>query len=146
MRIAGEWLTFDDGITRPIVRVRIIRVGGRSHRERFLIDTGADRTVLSAGILSESGIAVEAPPVGSALRGIGGDTAMVLVATTLAFARDDGGAVRMQGRFAGFTNLRATDVSILGRDVLDQFDVIVSRRRDQVLLLTANHRYGVTPS
>jgi hypothetical protein len=35
-------------------------------------------------------------------------------------------------------------VSILGRDVLDNFDVIVSRRRDEVLLLAPNHRYEVS--
>jgi hypothetical protein len=30
---------------------------------------------------------------------------------------------------------------ILGRDILDHFDVIVSRRRDQVLLVAGNHHY-----
>jgi hypothetical protein len=30
-------------------------------------------------------------------------------------------------------------MSIIGRDVLDHFDVIVSRRRREVLLLTTNH-------
>ena len=37
----------------------------------------------------------------------------------------------------------ATDLSILGRDVLDNFDVLLSRRRGQVLLLAPNHQYQV---
>jgi hypothetical protein len=30
--------------------------------------------------------------------------------------------------------------------VLDNFDVILSRRRDEVLLLAGNHRYQVSPA
>jgi hypothetical protein len=146
MLIAGEWLTADDGVTRPIVRARVGGVAGQVHRERFLIDTGADRTVLGAAILAQLGLPAEAPPPGTALRGIGGDTGMVLVATTLGFARDDGGTALVRGRFAAFTDPHAIDVSILGRDVLDHFDVIVSRRRDEVLLLASSHRYSVTPA
>ena len=37
----------------------------------------------------------------------------------------------------------ATDLSILGRDVLNHFDVILSRRNNEVLLLAPNHRYRV---
>jgi len=37
----------------------------------------------------------------------------------------------------------ATDLTILGRDVLDSFDVITSRRRNAVLLLADNHQYKV---
>jgi hypothetical protein len=43
------------------------------------------------------------------------------------------------------TDLTATDLSILGRDVLTLFDVILNRRRGEVLLLAANHRYRVEP-
>ena len=37
------------------------------------------------------------------------------------------------------------DLSVLGRDVLDNFDLIVSRRRDEVLLLAPAHSYRVEP-
>ncbi len=145
MRIVGEWYFGNDGVSRPIVRALVAGEAGQVYLERFLIDTGADRTVLGAGILSELRLSVDAPPPGAALRGIGGEAGMVLVATLLEFTRDDGGAVRVRGQFAAFTDPRATDVSILGRDVLDLFDVIVSRRREEVLLLASNHRYSVTP-
>jgi hypothetical protein len=45
---------------------------------------------------------------------------------------------------AAFTESTATDLSILGRDVLDNFDVITSRRRNAVLLLAGNHRFQIT--
>jgi hypothetical protein len=46
--------------------------------------------------------------------------------------------------FAAFNEATATDLNILGRDVLDNFDVITSRRSNAVLLLAGNHRYQVT--
>jgi hypothetical protein len=67
-----------------------------------------------------------------------------LVTTALEFTRDDGSAVRVRGDFAAFTDATATDLSILGRDVLDNFDVITSRRRNAVLLLAGGHQYHVT--
>ena len=42
-----------------------------------------------------------------------------------------------------FTDSTATDRSILGRDVLNHFDVILSRRQNEVLLLAPNHSYRV---
>jgi len=35
------------------------------------------------------------------------------------------------------------DLSILGRDVLNHFDVILSRRNNDLLLLAPNHHYRV---
>jgi hypothetical protein len=78
------------------------------------------------------------------LQGIGGASPHVLVTTVLELTRDDGGPARVRGEFAAFTDPAATDLSILGRDVLDNFDVITSRRRNQVLLLAGNHQYQVT--
>jgi hypothetical protein len=144
MRIAGEWFAGDDGESRPIVRVLVAGLPGQVRVERFLIDTGADRTVLSASLLLDLGLPVESPPRGSILRGISGDTSMVLVNTILEFTTDEGRPARVRGGFAAFTDRGATDVSILGRDVLDNFDVIVSHRRDEVLLLAANHSYQVS--
>ena len=59
------------------------------------------------------------------------------------FVRDDGGAARVHGEFAGFTDPAATDLSVLGRDVLDNFDLIISRRRNEVLLIAPKHRYRI---
>lgn len=42
--------------------------------------------------------------------------------------------------------MRAIDLSILGRDVLNNFDVIISRPRNEVLLLAPRHTYQVITS
>jgi hypothetical protein len=36
------------------------------------------------------------------------------------------------------------DVSLLGRDILDLFEVIVSRKRNELLLLAPIHQYTIT--
>jgi hypothetical protein len=79
------------------------------------------------------------------LKGVGGESAFVLVNTVLEFTRDDAGMVHVRGEFAAFTDPATTDLSILGRDVLNIFDVIVSKRRNEVLLLAGNHQYRVDP-
>jgi len=65
------------------------------------------------------------------------------VKTVIIVILDEGGEVRMHGEFAAFTDPSATDLSILGRDVRNHFDVILSRRRNEVLLLAPNHQYRV---
>ena len=67
----------------------------------------------------------------------------MLVDTVLEFAIQDGPPARVRGQFAAFTEPTATDLSILGRDVLNHFDLILSRRNNEVLLLAPNHRYRV---
>jgi len=50
MRIVGEWEACDDGETRPVIEVRVARADGSFAHDLFLIDTGADRTVLGAAL------------------------------------------------------------------------------------------------
>jgi hypothetical protein len=69
----------------------------------------------------------------------------VLVRTTLTLYAEDGSPARFQGNFAAFPDPAAADMRILGRDVLDHFDVIVSRRRNEVVLLATNHAYQIQP-
>jgi len=70
-------------------------------------------------------------------------TTHVLITSVLEFTRDDGGPVHVRGEFAAFADPAATDLSILGRDVLNNFDVILSFRRNEVRLLAPNHQYHV---
>jgi hypothetical protein len=70
----------------------------------------------------------------------------MLVATVLEFLCDDGRPIRVHGEFANFTDSTATDLSILGRGVLDNFDLIISRRRGEVLLLASQHQYRIERS
>jgi hypothetical protein len=67
----------------------------------------------------------------------------VYVTTAVEFIRDDGGPARVRGEFAGFTDPTATDLSILGRDVLDHFDLLISWRQREIFLLTPRHQYRI---
>jgi hypothetical protein len=144
MLIVGKWLLCPDGITRPVVRVNVQAADGSMVAETFLVDSGADRTVLSAGLANQLALPPVAPPAGLNLAGIGGAQAIVVIATMLEFTRADAGpAVRVHGTFAAFTDPAATDTSIVGREVLDNFDVILSRRRNEVAFLAPNHSYRI---
>jgi Aspartyl protease len=146
MLIAGEWQVSDDGVTRPMVRVHVLGGDGRPITDDFLIDSGADRTVFSATLMARLQLPVTSAPPGLTLSGIGGESAFVIVTTVLEFLREDGGPVRVRGEFTGFTDPTATDLSILGRDVLDHFDVLISRRHNEILLLAPRHRYRIEGS
>jgi hypothetical protein len=143
MRIEGEWYACQDGVTRPVVRAHVDDVAGLPVSDRFLIDTGADRTVLSADFWRRIGIPGDRPPAGVSLVGVGGGTGFVVLRTVLQFLTDDGRVAMVRGELAAFTDPDATDLSILGRDVLDSVRLIVSRPDNEVLLLAANHRYRV---
>ena len=143
MRIVGEWLTCDDLVRRPSVRGRVAGADGSYSEDQFLIDTGADRTVFSAALLARLGTVAVVPSAEIALQGIGGSSAFVLLSTVLELTRDDGGPAHIRGEFAAFIDPSVTDLSILGRDVLNHFDVILSRQRNEVPLLAANHEYRV---
>jgi hypothetical protein len=143
MVITGEWIRRDDGKTRPIIEVEVSGANGTLFHEQFLVDTGSDRTVLSAPLLGRLQIVGNPAPPGISLQGIGGSSPHVSVTAVLELTREDGSAIRVRGEFAAFTDPTTTDLSILGRDVLDNFDVITSRRRNAVLLLAGNHQYQV---
>jgi len=144
MQITGEWSVCDDGITRPTLLAKVQDAAGQFQEERFLIDTGADRTVLSARLLQQLGVPIQASPPSWQLQGVGGAGAFVTLPSVLEFIRDGGSSIHIRGTWAAFTSLTATDFSILGRDILDLFDLIVSRSRQEILLLTGHHRYAVS--
>ena len=146
MLIAGEWLRCNDDVTRPVVPIRVHGASGLYYDEAFLVDSGADRTVFSAFLLRATRLPVEHPSSRGVLQGVGGVAASVFVATALELTTSDGRPITPRGEFAAFTDPQATDLSILGRDVLDTFDVIISRRRDEVLLLAQAHGYTIVPT
>ena len=51
MLINGTWHVCDDGVIHPVMRGEIQASDGSWVKAPFLLDTGADRTVLSADIL-----------------------------------------------------------------------------------------------
>jgi hypothetical protein len=141
MRIAGHWETGDEGIARPLLQASVHSADGTLFTDDFLIDTGADRTVFSAALFARLKLPYRNASPQSALSGVGGQVGSVLLTTVLELTHEGGGPVRVRGEFAAFTDPAATDLNILGRDVLDNFDLIVSRRRDEIHLLGGNHQY-----
>ncbi|HEY7330108.1 MAG TPA: hypothetical protein VH592_20900 [Gemmataceae bacterium] len=146
MQIIGEWLLCPDSVSRPVVRAQVAGAAGRIIDEHFLVDSGADRTVFSADLAARLQLPFKQPPGSTALLGIGGGSDYVLLTTSIEFTRDNGAPALVRGEFASFTDPLATDMSILGRDILNNFDVVISRPRNEVLLLAPNHSYHIMRS
>ncbi len=141
MQISGEWLRCLDGGTRPIVRGEVLGGDGHWREIELLVDTGADRTVLCAEDFNRGQfIPVETD---RHIGGVGGVVRSVAVDTQLRLKRSDGQQVLLRGQFAACTEPDSLDMSILGRDILDMFALIVDRRADTVAILGGNHRYSI---
>lgn len=141
MRINGEWLQCDDGVMRPIVRGRVQNSNGEYIVAEFLLDIGADRTVLNADILNQLGLPLLETKEG--LSGLGGETDSVEVETKLLLTRDNGTPVVFNSRWAAVTEPTALDLCVLGRDLTDLFAVIIDRPQQIVCLLRDRHRYTI---
>jgi hypothetical protein len=143
MILPGHWLLCDDGVLRPIFQARMVSAAGMQLTVELLADTGADRTVLCAAVLSNLGLPTN--PAAAPLGGVGGATATVVVNTAIELSCDDGGTAVFRGQFAAFPAPEALDMSVLGRDISNLFALIVDRPRDLVCLLGAGHQYSITP-
>lgn len=143
MQIDGEWSRFSDGVTRPIIKAQLIDRLGDGVDVRFLVDCGADRTVLTSVVLEKLQLPPESSPADTFIQGISGQIGYITVKSTLMLQRDGGGAAKVRGEFLGLTDPTASDLCVLGRDVTDNFDLILSRRRDEVFLLAPPHQYHV---
>ncbi|GMR24461.1 MAG: hypothetical protein BMS9Abin37_3009 [Acidobacteriota bacterium] len=142
MRFDGEWLLCDDGVVRPVLRCEILAADGSWCAAELLIDTGADRTVLSANVLET--LRLEAHVSESRIGGIGGTADSVAVSTQLRFTRADLITVLFRGAYLACTDPQSLDMSVLGRDILERFAVVVDYAGDTVCLLGGQHRYSIT--
>lgn len=143
MIIPGLWQRrAEDGPLRPVVKTALLTPGGVAIERYMLVDLGADRTMLTRQTLDSLG----GPVAGSelAVGGIGGLAGAVMVEATLYLYRDDGELAGVGGPFAAFLAPDANDEDLLGRDVLNNFDVVACYRRREVLLLAPPHAAAVT--
>jgi predicted aspartyl protease len=141
MRINGKWLLCDDGVVRPVVRGRVQDSTGEFVMAEFLLDIGADRTVLTADVLEKLGLPLLEAEEG--LSGLGGGTDSVVIETRLLLTRDNGNPVVFNSHWAAVTEPAALDLCILGRDITDLFAVIIDRPQQVVCLLRDRHRYTI---
>jgi predicted aspartyl protease len=141
MRINGEWALFDDEVMRPVIRGEIRASDGSWVEVPFLVDTGADRTVFNAAVLWKLGLQPVAPQ--EHIAGLGGLAESVVVETQIRLTRETASTVVFRGQFAAVTEIEALDASVLGRDIIGSFAVIVDQPGDVVCLLGQRHRYTV---
>ncbi len=76
--------------------------------------------------------------------GVGGIVASILVETQIRLTQVEGGKVTLRGQYAGVTEVDTLDMSVLGRDVMNLFAVIVDWPQQIVRLLGQRHQYTIT--
>jgi predicted aspartyl protease len=108
---------------------------------RFLVDTGADRTVFSAPVLEL--LQLKAIDSAERLSGAGGVVDSVIVATEIRFSHDQSGKATFQGQYAACGQTETSDMSVLGRDILNLFALIVDRPGDTIFLVGPHHTYSI---
>lgn len=140
MRVNGEWLLCDDGVTRPVV-TGVVKLDSDEWLEvPFLLDAGADRTIFSTRFFYR----LQPLEIGElTLAGVGGATDAIVISTEIGFTRDDGKLVTIRGTFGVFTDYESADLSILGRDVTNNFGVIYDYPNRLVALLAEPHGYEI---
>lgn len=141
MYIAGEWHPRDDEVLRPVIRAELLASDGRWIHHEFLLDTGADRTVLTASALRLLHLA--AIELQDGLAGIGGESRAVGVDSQIRFTDGRGRRVIVKGQFAGVREPEALDICVLGRDVTNLFAVIVDRPGNTVCLVGQDDQYQI---
>ena len=141
MRINGRWLLCDDGVIRPVIRGEVLADDGSWQPTEFLVDTGADRTVLSALTLEE--LHLQPRVTQDRLGGVGGIVDSVIVETRIRFSHETGNKVTFRGQYAACTQVESLDMSVLGRDITSSFAVIVDHPGNVICLLGQRHRYTI---
>lgn len=141
MRFNGQWLQCNDGAFRPVMCGEILTGAGKWYPLESLVDTGADRTVLTADILEILNLTAVASA--RQLGGLGGVAQSLTVSTQLRLTRDDGVKVAFRSDYVACTSRDALDMSILGRDILEMFALIADRKQDVLALLAGQHSYSI---
>ena len=140
MRVDGRWAVDDDGVTYPLIPARVQTNAGGWIRCPLLLDTGAERTVIAAEIVEQLGF----PPIplSPGLTGVGGRVGAVHLPSRLELSVSDEKSVIINGPFVGLLET-TLERSVLGRDVLGHFAVIVDRPGNTICLLHGRHRYVI---
>jgi aspartyl protease len=143
MLLSGTWHVCDDGVIRPVIRGEIQTRDGSWVKAPILLDTGADRTVLSADILPA--LHFQPSVTESQLGGVGGVVHATVIETRMRLTRENNGKVMLRGQYAAVTAAEALDMSVLGRDVTNLFAIIVDWPQRLVCLLGQQHHYTIIP-
>lgn len=123
-----------------MVSLELLKVDSNWVEALFLIDSGADRTVLSKNAAARLGLPLLPNPV--QLEGVGGMIEVLSVETQLRLTDRRGSRGVFHNRFSVFTDDNL-EMSVLGRDVMDRFVLILDRKQELVALLTAPDTFEI---
>src|SRR2546423_814777 len=102
MEFAGKWHRFPNGNIHPVLEIQVREANGNWVSDYFLLDTGADRTVLSADFLRTLQLPTLPYPSSYSLGGIGGTAVSVLVDVAFRLLETNGIFRQFQRQFAAF--------------------------------------------
>jgi hypothetical protein len=145
MLFQGTWELSDSGIPYPQLLAKILNLDGEEDLFPFLVDTGAEVTVFNSTVFEFLKLDTDDLQE-SLVEGVGGGEKVVQFPTEILLERETGVWISFQGNFRAFPDPNDLETSILGRDVLNHFAVIVDRPGEAVNLLHGNHRYAVLES
>jgi hypothetical protein len=143
MRVNGQWHLCDDDVIRPVVQAVVKVPGDRWTAVPLLLDAGADRTVFCAKLLDLLQPLQKREAEAIRLAGVGGEVGCITVETIIGFQRDDGVMATVRGPFGAFSEIESADMSVLGRDVTNNFAVIYDYPNQAVVLLATPHYYEI---
>lgn len=121
------------GRRRPQIVAHVaIDLTGKEEEVTFIVDTGADRSLLSVAAAEALGLDAQVLPAGRSL-GIGGAAATALAPAVLRLGTRRF-RVTVRVLVAG-TDVQRRLPSVLGGDMLAHFGLYIEERRDLVVLL-----------
>jgi len=130
-----------NGIYRPYILAFVQSNKGEWVQYPFLIDTGADETFLPYETVQDLDLDLTGIEVKDDVGGIGAQNVPYFkFKSGLKIIYGD--SVRIfKGEINVFLDPHASDVPLLGRDVLDNFVVIFDRIKERILLLDEEEEY-----
>lgn len=136
MRIEGRWLVGSDGVERPVFNGLIVAPSGIELGIALLIDTGADITVLAPEAAQHLANVVLPTTTTTIAGGIGGTQQLYELGVDLLLPTTSGQRARIRGPLPVLLTPGTLDISVIGRNLLDQFTLIYARSRNILLLMT----------
>jgi hypothetical protein len=145
MRIEGRWRAGADGVERPVCDGYVVVPGASPLALALLIDTGADLTVLAPDIAQRLAGLVQPTPTNTLAGGIGGTELVYELAVDVLLPTTSGQQARLHGPLPILLTPGSLELSVIGRDVLDQFTLIYARQQRTLLLLTPPDTFTLRP-
>jgi len=141
MRFDGTWTMDAVGVTWPVVTAKVQKADAGWVECEFVVDTGAEITIIAAEIFHQLGL--PGHPSSTNLQGVGGTVESVRVDTVIQFTQPNGAPAIVRSQFHAAAAPGTVEMSLLGRDILANFAVIVDRPGNTVCLLHGRHRYVI---